>query len=70
MLAICISPGKSMRQLQQFLLKILKIYTKEGSKIFEKRFDKKLDNAPMILSGGFNISFVNDRNKPVIDFFQ
>ena len=48
----------------------LMLYTKEGSEVFEKRFGEKLENVPMILSTDFNFNFADDRNIPVIDFFN
>ena len=48
----------------------LSLYTKEGSEVFEKRFGEKLESVPMILSADFNLNFADDRNIPVIDFFQ
>ena len=46
------------------------LYTKEGSEVFEKRFGEKLESLPMTLSADFNFNFANDRNIPVIDFFN
>ena len=48
----------------------LTLYTKEGSDLFEKRFDEILESVPMILSADFSFNFADDRNMPVIDFFQ
>ena len=59
-----------MRQIQKFLFENLMIYTKESSEIFEKRFGKKYDNVPMILSGDFNINFAHDENLPLIEFLN
>ena len=50
MVAIYISHGKSLKQIQPFLFENLMIYTKEGSVILEKRFGEKCDDIPMILS--------------------
>lgn len=68
MVAVYISPGKLMRQIQQFLFENLMIYTKERSEILEKRCGKKYDKVPMILSEDFNINFADDKNLPLIEF--
>ncbi|KAK0170670.1 hypothetical protein PV328_008495 [Microctonus aethiopoides] len=56
--------------IQQFLFENLMIYTKEGSEILGKRFGKKYDEVPMILSGDFNINFADDKNLPLIEFLN
>lgn len=68
--AVYISPGKSMKQIQQFLFENLMIYTKEGSELLEKRFGEKFDDIPMVLSGDFNINFADDKNLPLIEFLN
>ena len=45
-------------------------YIKEGSEVFENRIGEKLESVPMILSADFNFNFADDRNIPVIDFFN
>ena len=70
MVVIYILPGKSLKQIKQFLFKNLMIYTKEGSAILEARFVKKFDDIPMILSGDFNINFAEDKNLPLITFLN
>ena len=56
--------------MQQFLFENLRIYTKEGFEILEKRFGEKYDDVPMILSGDFNINFVDNKNLPLIEFLN
>ena len=68
MVAVYISPGKSMSLIQKFLFENLMIYTREGFEILEKRFGEKYDNLPMILNGDFNINLADDENIPLIDF--
>ena len=46
------------------------LYEKEGSEVFERRFDEKLESVPRILSTDFNFSFPDNRNIPVIDFLN
>ena len=46
------------------------LYTKEGSEVFEKRFDEKLKSVPMILRADFNLNFADDKNIPAIEFFN
>lgn len=70
MIAIYISPGKSMKDIQQFLYENLMIYSKEGSALLEKKFGTKLYDKPMILSGDFNINFADDKNLPLIEFLN
>lgn len=70
MVAVYISPGKSMRVIQDFLYENLMIYTKEGSELLEKKVGKRFDNLPMILSGDFNINFADDKNLPLIEFLN
>ncbi|GFV88252.1 uncharacterized protein TNCV_4542981 [Trichonephila clavipes] len=67
MVAVYISPEKSMQQIEQFLFENLMIYTK-GSELLEKRFGEKFDDIPMILSGDFNINFADDKNLSLIEF--
>ena len=61
MVAVYISPGKSLKQIQQFLFENVMIYSKEGSAILEKRFGEKFNDIPKILSGDFNINFAEDK---------
>ncbi|GFX28795.1 uncharacterized protein TNCV_4250341 [Trichonephila clavipes] len=70
MVAVYISPEKSMQQIEQFLFEYLMIYTKEGSELLEKRFGEKFDDIPMILSGDFNINFADDKNLSLIEFLN
>ncbi|GFW77375.1 uncharacterized protein TNCV_2497681 [Trichonephila clavipes] len=70
MVAVYISPEKSMQQIEQFLFENLMIYTKEGSELLEKRFGEKFDDIPMILSGDFNINFADDKNLSLIEFLN
>ncbi|GFX25298.1 uncharacterized protein TNCV_1274581 [Trichonephila clavipes] len=71
MVAVYISPEKSMQQIEQFLFENLMIYTKEGSELLEKkRFCEKFDDIPMILSGDFNINFADDKNLSLIEFLN
>ena len=42
--AVYISPGNSLKQIQQFLFENLMIYTKEDSSILEKRFGETFDD--------------------------
>ncbi|GFX37497.1 uncharacterized protein TNCV_4899271 [Trichonephila clavipes] len=70
MVAVYISPEKSMQQIEQFLFENLMIYTKEGSELLEKRFGEKFDAIPMILSGDFNINFADDKNLSLIEFLN
>ncbi|GFW42536.1 uncharacterized protein TNCV_4257301 [Trichonephila clavipes] len=70
MVAVYISPEKSMQQIEQFLFENLMIYTKEGSELLEKDLAKKFDDIPMILSGDFNINFADDKNLSLIEFLN
>lgn len=68
--AIYISPGKSIRAIQEFLYENLMIYSKDGSALLEKKIGKRFDNLPMILSGDFNINFADDKNLSLIEFLN
>lgn len=64
MIPVYISPGKSIRQIHEFLFENLMIYTKEGSQIPIKRFG----DVPMILNGNLNINITD--YLPIIEFFN
>jgi len=64
--AIYISPGKTVNQIIDFIHQNLLIYTKEGSALLGKNFHK----IQMIMSGDFNINFSDEKTEPLIGFLK
>lgn len=65
-ICIYISPNNSVQNIIDFLHFHLLPYTKSGSRILKKDYDK----IPMIVSGDFNINFQSERAQPLITFLK
>lgn len=66
MVAVYISPNKSIQDIIEFLHTHLLIYTTQGSRLLNKAFNE----VPMILSGDFNTNFSENSSQQLIDFLN
>ena len=64
--AIYISPGKTLNQIMKFIHQNLLIYAREGSALLGETFHE----TPMIMSGDFNNNFADEKTEPLINILK
>lgn len=66
LIAIYISPGKSMKDIIEFLARSLMIYSEHGSQFAGTH----LHTMPIIMGGDFNCNFQDENSQPLVNFLR